>query len=247
MSPHALIIGGTRGLGRAVARVLIDAGCRVSIVGRREPRPEDRDWAGVRHWLADLTDPEARVATLSGILREGGPISYLVFCQRFRGGGDAWAGELSVTVEMTRAVVNALGADDWAEGDKAMAVVSSVYGRWVGDGQPDSYHVAKAAMLQLMRYFAVNLGPRGIRANAVTPSTFLKEETGHFVTENQPLMDLHREIVPLKRIGTAEDVARVVGFLCSPAAAFVSGQDLQVDGGLSAVWTESLARRLRGV
>ncbi len=243
---HSLVIGGTRGLGRVVARLLGESGHRVSSIGRREAGPEDAV-ANVRRWRADFSDDAVVGATLREVIATSGLVDYVVFCQRYRDQADSWEGELRITLGLTRAVIDALGDDGWGSADKAMVMVSSVFGEWIGEGQPVGYHVAKAGMLQLMRYYAVNLGRRGIRANAVTPFTFLKPESEQFYLRNQPLMDLYREAVPLGRLATADDIARVIRFLCSSDAAFINGQNLHVDGGLSAVWPETLARRLQGI
>ena len=61
------------------------------------------------------------------------------------------------------------------------------------------------------------------------------------------LMEVYRESVPLGRLATTEEIARVIRFLCSSDASYLTGQNLRVDGGLSAVWPETLARRLKGV
>ena len=243
---HSLVIGGTRGLGRVVARLLGESGHRVSSIGRREAGPEDAV-ANVRRWRADFSDEAVVGATLREVIATSGSVDYVVFCQRYRDQADSWDGELRITLGLTRAVIDALGDDGWGSADKAMVMVSSVFGEWIGEGQPVGYHVAKAGMLQLMRYYAVNLGRRGIRANAVTPFTFLKPESEQFYLGNQPLMDFYREAVPLGRLATADDIARVIRFLCSSDAAFINGQNLHVDGGLSAVWPETLARRLQGI
>jgi NAD(P)-dependent dehydrogenase (short-subunit alcohol dehydrogenase family) len=133
------------------------------------------------------------------------------------------------------------------QGDKGILMVSSVFSKHVGEGQLASYHVAKAGLDQLMRFYAVNLGAKGIRSNGVTPFTFLKEESKSFYLNNEPLMELYNKIIPLKRMATTEDSANVINFLCSPQAAFITGQNLVVDGGLSLVWPETLARQLMRV
>ena len=83
--------------------------------------------------------------------------------------------------------------------------------------------------------------------NSVSPSTYLKNESKQYFLENEALLALYRELIPLGRMGTAEDVARLILFLCSADASFVTGQNIVVDGGLSLRWPESLARRLRGL
>jgi len=245
--PHTLIVGGTRGLGRIVARLAADGGHQVSVIGRREPAEADRKLSGVRHWVADIEDRSALAGTLEAIVAETGKLNYLVFCQRYRGSGDAWAGEIDITLDLTKAVIERMQGEFAPDGDKAMVLVSSVFADFVGEGQAVSYHVAKAGLNQMMRYYAVNLGRKGIRVNGVTPFTFLKEESRDFYLKNKALHDLYRKITPLGRMATAEDSARVIAFLCSPAAGFVNGQNIYVDGGLSLLWPETLARGLTGL
>jgi NAD(P)-dependent dehydrogenase (short-subunit alcohol dehydrogenase family) len=245
--PHTLIVGGTRGLGRVVARLLSESGHSISAIGRREPQPGDSGMPGVRHWVTDIQDVEARARVLQDALAHGGRLSYVVFCQRYRGKENDWAGELEVSLTATKQMIEFLTDHFAVDGDRAIVMVSSVFGSFVGEGQPLSYHVGKAALEHMSRYYAVNLARRGIRVNSITPFTFLKDESKEFYLNNKPLHDLYCRMVPLGRMGTAEDSAKVVAFLCSPAAGFVTGQNIFVDGGLSAVWPETLLRRVVGI
>ena len=222
----AVIVGGTRGLGREIARTLAGLGLHVSVIARHQPAE--------------------RAAVVQEALK-GGPLRYLVFCQRHRGGGDAWQGELDTTLTLTKSLIEAFEPHFAPSGDRAIVMTGSVLADHVGAEQPAGYHAAKAGLVQLMRFYAASLGPRGIRVNAVSPATFLKEESREHYLCNAPLMALYRDVVPLGRIGTAADVANVVAFLCSEKAGFVTGQNIGVDGGLSVLWPERLARRLAGV
>jgi len=106
-------------------------------------------------------------------------------------------------------------------------------------GVPDwsVYSATKGALLSFMRALAVELAPRGIRVNAVSPGPIETPAlaklglAGEALTQWRQAMDTR---VPLGRVGTAEDVANVVAFLASPAAAFVTGTDIVVDGGVKA-------------
>ena len=93
---HSLVIGGTRGLGRVVARLLGESGHRVSSIGRREAGPEDAV-ANVRRWRADFSDEAVVGATLREIIATSGSVDYVVFCQRYRDQADSWDGELRIT------------------------------------------------------------------------------------------------------------------------------------------------------
>jgi NAD(P)-dependent dehydrogenase (short-subunit alcohol dehydrogenase family) len=123
-------------------------------------------------------------------------------------------------------------------GDKAICVVSSINATLVHPGMSIGYHACKAALDQMIRYWAVTLGPLGIRVNGVSPGTVQKGP------EPFPDAAFHESITPLRRMGTAVEVADVVVFLCSAAASFVTGQNIVVDGGVSLQWQETLARDL---
>jgi NAD(P)-dependent dehydrogenase (short-subunit alcohol dehydrogenase family) len=114
----------------------------------------------------------------------------------------------------------------------------------VGEEQPVSYHTAKAGLKQMARYYAVTLGRQGIRVNLVTPGILIKERSLLYFQENPELVRLYEEVTPLGRMGTPEDVIGAVKFLISPQAVFITGQDLAVDGGLSLLWQETLARKV---
>jgi len=245
--PHTLIIGGTRGLGREAARLLSREGHHVSVIGRREPAESDCDIPNVKYWIADLQQPGEALGAALRIARERGPFNYLVFCQRYRGKDDDWAGEIQVSLSATKELVEGLLKEFVPVEDKGIVMVSSVFGDYVGEGQPLSYHLGKAGINQMARYYAVNLGRLGIRVNVVTPFTFLKEESKEFYLANEKLQALYRDIVPLGRMGTTEDSANAIVFLCSPRAGFINGQNIYVDGGLSVVWPETLARKLQSV
>lgn len=242
---HSLVIGGTKGLGRVVVRQLAERGDTVSALGRSDLAAEDAKAGRVQSFSVDINDQAAVTSALDEVIEVDGPLNYCVFLQRYRGKEDAWAGELQTTLTATRNIVDHIAGRFSESGDNGIVMVSSVFAKYVGEGQALGYHVAKAGLDQMMRYYALNLGAKKIRVNGITPFTFLKEESKKFILENKPLVELYESIVPLGRIGTTEDSASVILFLCSPAARFVTGQNITVDGGLSLAWPESLARRLK--
>ena len=154
-----------------------------------------------------------------------------------------WSGEIETSLTATKTIVEAL-QDQFAEGEKSIVVVSSIAGTLVGAYLPVGYHAAKAALCHMVRYWAVVLGPLGIKVNSVSPGTVLKEESKAFFVGDKALSDLYRRITPLRRFGHAREVAQVISCLCSERMSFVTGQDIVVDGGVSLQWQESLAREL---
>jgi NAD(P)-dependent dehydrogenase (short-subunit alcohol dehydrogenase family) len=242
--PHTLIIGGTRGTGRALVRLFASKGHLISVIGRHQPAATKASPERVHYWKTDILNQSQLEKTLAEIVRKNGKLNCLVFCQRYRGQEDPWSGDLQVSLTATKTAIEQL-SDSFADnGDKAIVIVGSIAGQFVAEEQPVSYHVAKAGLAQMVRFFAVALGAKGIRVNGVSPSSILKEESKHFYLEHQELLELYRRIVPLGRMGTAEEIAGVIEFLCSSKASLITGQNIVVDGGLSLQGQESLARKV---
>jgi NAD(P)-dependent dehydrogenase (short-subunit alcohol dehydrogenase family) len=241
---HSIVIGGTKGLGRVVVRQLASRGDKVTVLGRSDVNDADLAAGDIKSIKCDITTKESLGSALDSAVKERGEVNYVVFLQRYRGKDNDWDGEYQTTLTATKNIVDHLVPHFAKSGDKGIVMVSSVFSKHVGEGQLASYHVAKAGLEQLMRFYAVNLGSKGIRSNGVTPFTFLKEESKSFYLGNEPLTTLYNNIIPLKRMATTEDSADTIEFLCSPKAAFLTGQNITVDGGLSLVWPETLARKL---
>ena len=128
---HSLIVGGTRGVGRAVAAALSREGDALSVLARRVP-PEGEWVAADAHYLsADLLDAEAIRRTVPEAVARHGKLNCLVFVQRYRGDGDAWAGELAISLTATKTLIEAAAAHFDADAPGAVVVVGSAATRFV--------------------------------------------------------------------------------------------------------------------
>ena len=243
---QAVIVGGTKGLGREVAERFLARGHAVTVVSRQRPAALKND-PRLRHVAVDLETLRDASAVVIPAVSGAGPIQYLVFCQRYRGEGDPWQGEFQVSLTATRILVEGFSDHFVFEGDRAIGIVSSVYAEFVGGSQPIGYHVVKAGLNQLTRYYACELGRRGIRVNGIMPLTYIKDESRNFYNSKPELAELYNRLVPLGRMGESRDSADLLDFLCSERAAFINGQCIFVDGGVSAIWQEELAKRMTGV
>jgi NAD(P)-dependent dehydrogenase (short-subunit alcohol dehydrogenase family) len=245
---HAIIIGGTKGVGRELATLLANAGQYVTAVGRNPGEfPAVTGTGAIEGFAGSAEEPDALLAALRRQVEKRGRVSSLVFLQRYRGNGDSWSGELAVAMTATKTLLEGLVPHFDPEGDRAVCMVTSNASSFVARNQTLGYHTSKAAMKQMARFYAVKLGQQGIRVNVVSPCTFVKPESAAFYGGQAELQAMYAKITPLARMGTAKEVAKAVAFLCGPDASFITGQDLSVDGGLSLMLQDAMAREVAGL
>ena len=235
----ALVTGAAGGLGLAIARRLAADGCRVGLIdidgdGAVRAAAELEDAAGFR---CDVTAEESVVDTFGRFESAfGGPPDILVNNAGIVRTGDL----LEHTVEEFRKVteVNLVGVFLMsreagvrmaARGSGAIVNITSLNAI---QPKPDlgAYPATKAAVAKLTEQFALALGPRGVRVNAVGPG-FVEAGMSVPIYRDPALREALGRAVPAGRIGTAEDVAAAVAFLASDEAGFIHGQHLMVDGG----------------
>ena len=220
---NSLIIGGTRGIGSVIKEVLVDRGDCVYTASR-----------------SSSTDPSHLILDISNNVKldPSLKLNYLIFAHRYR--GQEWDDDFDVTVKLVDLIINQFKNRFFNEA--SIVILGSNAGHFVLEEQSSSYHASRAALAGLVKYYAATLGHIKIRCNSVLPSTIIKPENEHFFTENNEVRKMIEKITPLGRMGTAIDIANMVAFLCSDKASFITGQSFFVDGGLSIVGQESIAR-----
>jgi NAD(P)-dependent dehydrogenase (short-subunit alcohol dehydrogenase family) len=237
--PHTVVVGGTKGLGQVIAETFLRKDHRVSALGRSSPVGGSGEKTA-EYIKVDFNDRNALEASLALLLSRG-PFQNLIFTQRQRGGQDLWQDEIEVSLTATQTITACL-SKELATGS-SIVFVSSVAGDLVAQEQGAGYHVSKAGLNHLARYYAVTLGPRGIRCNSVSPSIFIKEENRSY-HEDAERSAFYRKVIPLGRAAAADEICNVIAFLCSPEASYVTGQNIYVDGGLSVQAHLTLARAI---
>ena len=231
MGDHSIVVGGSKGLGRTVARALRDGGHRVTVLSRTPPADLD----GVMHVPVDLVDDRSVGRAIEWVKSDAQDFRNLLFFQRARtnDSSNPWDDEMSVSVRATNRIIEGLTGATRAGNEASIVVVSSLASDRVVSDQPPEYHAAKAALNALVRFHAVALGPKGYRVNGVTPGPVIKEEAAQYYSDHPEVPNAVGSRTPLGRMAHVKEVVPVIEFLCSEAASFMTGQVLVADGGLS--------------
>ncbi len=231
----AVVTGASGGIGSAVTERLRAEGCRVlaTDLARSTRAPAD----GVAEFVADVTDPDAVAGVFEAAVREFGALDYLVHtagtilrAPLLGTAPDGWRRMLRDNAEAAFLVARA-GAPLLAGRPGAAIVTVSSVATLLGGTGIGAYAAAKAALQVMTRILALEIATDGVRANSVAPGVI---DTA-LISDAAP-DELARVAagIPLRRLGTAAEVAGAVAFLLSPDAAYLTGQTLIVDGGLAA-------------
>lgn len=246
MSKHILVVGGTKGIGRVFVKKFAKKNYQLDVISRNVPK-EPENTKKVKYWPLDLNKSEKIPGVIKKIVASSGKLDGLVFFQRFRGERDSFEGEMQVSVYATQSIIENLQDSFNEKGEKSIVIVNSIARLFIAEEQPLSYHVGKSALNQVIKYYALTLGCKGIRVNGVSPNTVVKPEAEGFYKENKELCDLYKDISPLNKMTMADEVVDVIGFFMSQDSRAVTGQDIVVDGGISLQWHEGLARKVKGL
>ena len=243
----AVVVGGSRGIGLAIARALADEGCSLLLVARGEAGLKEAAatlTAGRAETLAvDATDPGAGEAVVRAVTQAFGRADVLVGNagtnrrKPFAETTDAdWAEVTDANVFAHLRVARALLPLLEASGQGAALFTASIFGREAGGPGLSLYNATKSALISAAKVMALELAPRGVRVNTLAPGSvrFPGGSWDRRVQEDPDGMAAFVAAnIPLGRFGTAEEVAAVAAFLVSPRASLIVGACVNADGGQS--------------
>jgi gluconate 5-dehydrogenase len=238
----ALVTGSGRGLGWEMARGLAQAGASILLHGRDRERLAARvaELRAAGHAADALAFDMADRAAMKEAIDKAGAIDVLIHNvgERDRRAfldiePDAFDRLIEVDLTAAHALVRLVLPGMLARGWGRLIMVTSIAGD-LAVPNASSYVTAKGGLAAFTRALAVEFGPRGVTANALSPGFFATEMNARMIAS--PNGEKHRERTPAKRWADPHEIAGAAVFLASPAASYVNGHTLIVDGGVSATY-----------
>ncbi|HWZ34362.1 MAG TPA: SDR family oxidoreductase [Bryobacteraceae bacterium] len=243
----AIVTGSSRGIGRAIAEALARAGAKVVVSSRKVEaseevaaalRTEKREAVAIPCHIGRREDCEELVEKTRA---QWGKIDVLVcnaavnpYYGPMTGlGDDAFDKVMQTNVRSNLWLANLVQAEMAARRDGVVIIVSSI-GGLKGTEALGIYAISKAADMQLARNLAVEWGPHNIRVNCIAPG-LVRTDFARALWENPKLLESTERRTPLRRIGEPDDIAGAAVFLASRAGAWMTGQTIVIDGGVTIV------------
>ena len=234
----AVVTGGSRGIGLAIAQALAGAGAKVAVLARDGARAQAAAGGlggGAQGYACDVSDAAQVEATLGAVDKALGPVDILVNNAGiardnllFRIGEDDWDQVLGTNLKgaflMTKLAARGMIKRRWGR----VVNITSVVGLTGNKGQ-SNYAASKAGLIGFTKAVAKELASRNVLVNAVAPGYIDTEMTRSIAEEAKQAL---QAAIPLGRLGQGADVAAAVLFLASDLASYITGQVLVVDGGM---------------
>ena len=242
-SPVAVVTGGARGIGLAIAQWFLNKNYRVAIldVDKKTLLQTAQNYSDAKLFLAlhtDVSQPQQVIQAVDTIEKYFGRIDawvnnagVAVFKPILQTTFEEWRYVLSTNLEGAFLCTQACAPVMLKTGGGSIVNIASISGLCASTLRV-AYGTSKAALIHLTKQQAVELGNVGIRVNVVAPGPVVTEMAK--LVHSVAIRSDYYDTIPLNRYGTTEEIAQAVGFLCSTDASFINGQVLAVDGGFEA-------------
>ncbi|WP_299824057.1 3-oxoacyl-[acyl-carrier-protein] reductase [uncultured Pontibacter sp.] len=238
----ALVTGASKGIGRAIAEKFVEAGAQVAFTylssvekGQALEQELSANGGVAKGYRSDASNTAQAEQLVEDVVKEFGKIDIVVNNAGITRDGllmrmneEQWDAVINTNLKSVFNVTKAATKHMMRAKVGSVINITSVVGIKGNAGQAN-YAASKAGIIGFTKSVALELGSRNIRCNAIAPGFIETEMTGEL---DQKVVDEWRKAIPLKRGGSPEDVAKAAVFLASDESAYITGQTLQVDGGM---------------
>ncbi|MBC5995007.1 MULTISPECIES: 3-oxoacyl-[acyl-carrier-protein] reductase [Pontibacter] len=238
----ALVTGASKGIGRAIAEKFVEAGAKVAFTylssvekGQALEQELSANGGVAKGYRSDASNTAQAEQLVEDVVKEFGKIDIVVNNAGITRDGllmrmneEQWDAVINTNLKSVFNVTKAATKHMMRAKVGSVINITSVVGIKGNAGQAN-YAASKAGIIGFTKSVALELGSRNIRCNAIAPGFIETEMTGEL---DQKVVDEWRKAIPLKRGGSPEDVAKAAVFLASDESAYITGQTLQVDGGM---------------
>lgn len=231
-----IVTGGSRGIGKSIAELFNEAGAKVIVTYKNKIDAEYFDGKGIQHSQCDVADLKAVTEFIEGVVKEHGQVDVLVNNAGITKDGllmrmseEDWDIVLDTNLKGVFNLTKAVSRHMMSKRYGKIINLTSVVGI-IGNAGQSNYCASKAGVIGFTKATAKELASRNININAVAPGfieTEMTQELSDEVKQN------YLNSIPMKRMAKAEEVAKLVKFLASDDAGYITGQVIQVDGGLA--------------
>lgn len=238
----ALVTGASKGIGRAIAQKFVEQGAQVAFTylssvekGQQLEQELSANGGRAKGYRSDASDFAQAEQLVEDVVKEFGKLDVVVNNAGITRDGllmrmneEQWDAVINTNLKSVFNVTKAASKHMMRAKAGSFINITSVVGIKGNAGQAN-YAASKAGIIGFTKSVALELGSRNIRSNAIAPGFIETEMTGEL---DQKVVDEWRKAIPLRRGGTPDDVANAAVFLASDQSAYISGQVLQVDGGM---------------
>ena len=228
-----LIIGGAQGIGKSIFEYIIKKNKNTYVL-------DIKDIKSKNFIKVDLSRESSIRNVFNNKILKKNKIKNIIFCQRFR--GEEIKSHFDVSLFSVASLIDQF--EKKLLQNSSVIVINSHSSKYIADDQPLGYQTSKAALINLVKFYAIKFGYKKIRFNSIVPATTIKPASAKFYKKSNKNKIITKKIIPLQRLGNIKDIINLIDFLCSDKSSYITGQSIYLDGGLSLIGQETVARKL---
>ena len=227
----SIIVGGSKGIGRAIYLNLKKKNKKVFVVSRSKKSND--------HISVDLSKKYEIQSAIKSKIASKYKVKNLIFCQRYR--GEDLEGHFETALFSSHCFIEAIKKN--LAKNCSVVFINSIASQFIVSEQNLGYHLSKAALENFVKYNAVEYGKKRVRFNSISPGTVIKPESENFFKKSKKYSVVSKKVIPLQRLCKVDDIINLTNFLCSDKSSYITGQNIVLDGGLSVIGQETVARK----